>query len=321
MESATSPAPAPFEPKTLLEAIRYYSDLDIATKNFSMLRWPDGPVCPYCQSKENFYTPSRRGWKCKSCRKQFSPKVGTVCEDSAIGFDKWLTAMWMIASDKNGVSSWEVHRHLGVTQKTAWFMLQRIRLAMQTGTFEKAAGKVEVDETFIGGKARNMHKWVREQKITGTGGKDKTMVVGVLERGGKVRASVTDRRRKSHLQAHVREHVEPGAEVFTDALKSYEGLNPEYVHQVVDHAIEYVKEHVHTNGLENFWSLLKRTLKGTYVSVEPYHLFRYLDEQAFRYNKRKDLNGDRGRFKSVVQGCARKRLTYKEVTGKTTEVN
>jgi transposase-like protein len=314
-----TPPVAPTEPKTLLEAIRYYSDLDLATKAFAALRWPDGPVCPWCGSKENFYTPSRRGWKCKACRKRFSPKAGTICEDSAIGFDKWLTAMWMIASCKNGISSWELHRTLGVTQKSAWFMLQRIRLAMQTGTFEKAVGRVEVDETFIGGKARNMHKHVREQKITGTGGKDKTIVVGVLERGGKVRATVNESRRKKHLQDHVREHVEPGAEVFTDALKSYEGLDSEYQHQVVDHAIEYVKGHVHTNGLENFWSLLKRTLKGTYVSVEPFHLFRYLDEQAFRYNERKHEHGDLGRFKQVVQGCTGRRLTYLEVTGKTND--
>ena len=151
---------AHFEPKTLLEAIRYYSDLHVATKEFSILRWPNGVTCPYCQSKENYYAPSRRIWKCKACRKQFSPKVGTVCEDSPVGLDKWLTAMWMIANDKNGISSYELHRGLGVTQKTAWFMLQRIRLAMQTGTFDKAMGQVEIDETFIGGKARNMHKWV-----------------------------------------------------------------------------------------------------------------------------------------------------------------
>jgi transposase-like protein len=303
-------------PRTLLEAIRYYSDLDVATKDFSMLRWPDGVICPYCQSKENFYAPSRRIWKCKSCRKQFSPKVGTVCEDSAIGLDKWLTAMWMICSDKNGISSMELHRNLGVTQKSAWFMLQRIRLAMQTGTFEKASGRVEVDESFIGGKARNMHKHIRTRRITGTGGKDKTAVIGVLQRGGKVILSVIDSRKRKPLHKHVRDHVEPGAEVFTDALKSYEGLSPQYAHQVVDHAVEYVKGHVHTNGLENFWSLLKRTLSGTYVSVRPYHLFRYLDEQAFRYNERKDEHGDSGRFKTVVKGCAGKRLTYREVTGK-----
>ena len=226
--------------------------------------------------------------------------------------------MWMIASDKNGISSWELSRGIGVTQKTAWFMLQRIRLAMQTGTFNKAYGQVEVDETFIGGKARNMHKWVREEKITGTGGKDKTMVVGVLQRGGKVRANVINSRKKQTLQAHVKAHVEPGAEIFTDSLKSYEGLNPEFVHQVVDHAVEYVKGHVHTNGMENFWSLLKRTLNGTYISVEPFHLFRYLDEQSFRYNERKDEQGDSGRFKNVVRGCVGKRLTYKRLTGKET---
>jgi transposase-like protein len=195
-------------------------------------------------------------------------------------------------------------------------MLQRIRLAMQTGTFEKAAGAVEVDETFIGGKARNMHKHVRERKITGTGGKDKTAVIGVLERDGKIRVSVIDSRRKKPVQKHVRDHVEPGAEVFTDALKSYEGLEAEYVHQVIDHAVEYVKGHVHTNGLENFWSLLKRTLRGTYVSVEPYHLFRYLDEQAFRYNERKDAKGDLGRFKKVVKACTGKRLSYQKLIGK-----
>jgi len=316
MQSATDTDTLQAEPETLLEAIRYYSDLDVATQAFAALRWPDGPVCPWCGSKENFYTPSRRGWKCKSCRQRFSPKVGTVCEDSPIGFDKWLTAMWMIANDKNGISSWELHRGLGVTQKTAWFMLQRIRLAMQTGSFEKATGRVEVDETFIGGKARNMHKHVRDEKITGTGGMDKTMVVGILERGGKVRATVTESRRKKSLQAHVRENIEPGAEVFTDALKSYEGLDDQYLHQVVDHAVEYVKGHVHTNGLENFWCLLKRTLKGTYISVEPFHLHRYIDEQSFRFNERKHEHGDRGRFKSVVRGCTGKRLTYRHLTGK-----
>jgi transposase-like protein len=305
-----------YVPETLVEAILYYSDLDIATKTFAALRWPDGPICPYCQSKESYYAPSRRIWKCKTCRKQFSPKVGTICEDSAIGLDKWLTAMWLIASNKNGISSHELHRAIGVTQKSAWFMLQRIRLAMQTGTFEKAGGKVEVDETFIGGKARNMHKHIRAKKITGTGGKDKTAVIGVLERGGKVRVSVIDSRRKKPLQNHVRDHVHPGAEVFTDALKSYEGLDAEFVHQIVDHAVAYVEGHVHTNGLENFWSLLKRTLGGTYVSVKPYHLFRYLDEQAFRFNERKNEHGDGGRFRKVIAGCSGKRLTYKDVTGK-----
>lgn len=181
---------------------------------------------------------------------------------------------------------------------------------------KKPTVRWKFDETFIGGKARNMHKWIREKKITGTGGKNKTMVVGVLERGGKVRATVRDSQKKKALHAHVKAHVEPGAQLFTDALKSYEGLAPEFVHEAVDHAVEYVKGHVHTNGMENFWSLLKRTLKGTYVSVEPYHLFRYLDEQTFRFNERKHEHGDRGRFRHVMRGAHGRRLTYKELTGK-----
>ncbi len=316
MEETASTEPIQNEPTTLLAAIRYYSDLDVATKAFAAFRWPDGVTCPYCESKENYYAPSRRIWKCKACRKQFSPKVGTVCEDSPIGFDKWLTAMWMIANDKNGISSWELHRGLGVTQKTAWFMLQRIRLAMQTGTFSKMSGQVEVDETFIGGKARNMHKDVRERKIAGTGGKDKTLVVGLLERKGRVKVAVAKTRKRGELHGLVKQHVEAGSEVFTDALKSYDKLSDDYLHQFINHAEKYVEGQVHTNGLENFWSLLKRTINGTYISIEPFHLFRYLDEQTFRYNERKDADGDSGRFRKVAQGCAGKRLTFKEVTGK-----
>src|SRR6185437_14680094 len=217
------------EPTTLLEAIRFFSDPDVCVKYFAEARWPEGPICPRCEGKDHYYLASRRLWKCKNCAKQFSVKVGTIFEESPIGLDKWLPAIWMLTNDKNGISSWELHRGLGVTQKTAWFMLQRIRLAMQTGTFERASGQVEVDETYIGGKARNMHKHVRERKITGTGGKDKTAVMGILERSGKVRTKIVSGTKRKVLQEIVRQHVEPGAEVFTDALKSYEGLNPEYL--------------------------------------------------------------------------------------------
>lgn len=308
------------EPRTLREAIVRYDDYANCHEFMMSLRWPDGKVtCPRCGSDHVVYLENPRVWKCygKHDHAKFSLKTGTVFEDSPLGLNKWLTAVWMITNAKNGVSSYEIHRSIGVTQKTAWFMLQRIRLAMQQGSFAKATGRVEVAETFIGGKARNMHKHIRERKITGTGGKDKTMVVGVLERGGKVRVSVKDSRKKKPLQSHVKAHVQPGAEVFTDALKSYEGLDGEYAHQVVDHAIEYVKGHVHTNGMENFWSLMKRTLKGTHVSVEPFHLFRYLNEQAFRYNERKHEHGDSGRFRRVVKGIHGRRLTYKDLTGKT----
>jgi transposase-like protein len=234
-------------------------------------------------------------------------------EDSPIGLDKWLTAMWQIVNCKNGISSYEVHRAIGITQKSAWFLDHRIRFALGLESEGKLSGHVEADETFIGGKARNMHKHVKARRVTGTGGKDKTAVMGILERGGKVRTVVVPNRKKSALQAEVRKHVEAGSALYTDALKSYEGLN-DFQHQVIDHAEKYVEGNVHTNGMENFWSLLKRGLHGTYVSVEPFHLFRYLDEQMYRYNNRKMDDGQR--FSMAVSQIVGKRLTWDVLTGK-----
>jgi transposase-like protein len=222
--------------------------------------------------------------------------------------------MWMVVNCKNGVSSYEIHRDCGVTQKTAWFMNHRIRLALGMPAEDQLSGEVEVDETFIGGKARNMHVDVRERRITGTGGKDKTAVMGILERGGKVRTKVVADRKKKTLRCEVKKHVEAGSALYSDALLSYDGLSNEYAHQVIDHAVKYVDGRVHTNGLENFWSLLKRGINGTYISVEPFHLFRYLDEQAFRYNFRQGMN-DGDRFSLAVSQIVGKRLTYAEVTG------
>ncbi len=250
-------------------------------------------------------------------KREFSIKVGTVMEDSPIPLDKWLTATWLVTNCKNGISSYEIARDVKVTQKSAWFMLHRIRLVMQDDFFgSKLGGEVEVDETFIGGKARNMHVSERKRRITGTGGKDKTAVMGIYEReSGKVRATVIPSRRKKVLQDEVRKHVTAGAALYSDALQSYEGLATDYAHQVVDHATQYVDGRIHTNGLENFWSLLKRGISGTYVSVEPFHLFRYLDEQMFRFNNRKDLD-DKGRFDLVVSQIVGKRLTFAQLTGK-----
>lgn len=305
------------EPTTLQEAILYFRDPDNCLNYVAVRRWPDGVICPTCGRDDVRFLANQRKWQCKSVHhhRQFSVKVGTIFEDSPIGLDKWLTAMWMVANCKNGVSSWEIHRALRVTQKTAWFMLQRIRLALQDAKGGKLSGEVEADETFIGGKARNMHAIQRAQKIHGRGPEGKAIVAAVLERGGKVRATVVEKRRKKQLQALVRAHVEAGADLFTDELKSYEGLESDYLHQTINHAEAYVDGRVHTNGLENFWSLLKRGLGGTYVSVEPFHLFRYIDEQAFRYNNRKDMN-DGDRFSVAVSQIVGKRLTYAELTGK-----
>ncbi len=300
-------------PTSLVEAIRYFSDIDVCTKFVANLRWPNGPVCPRCGVMDYSYLSTRRLWKCKGCKKQYSVKLGTIFEDSPLGLDKWLPAIWLIANSKNGISSHELGRALGTTQKSAWFMLHRIRLAMQTGTFEKLSGTVEVDETFIGGKARNMSARARRRKITGTGGKDKTAVLGMVERGGEVRAEVIPNVRRGTLQRRVRETVEPGSAVYTDALRSYSGLDADYVHAVVDHAERYVDGQVHTNYMENFWAQLKRGLHGTYISVQPFHLYRYLDERVFTFNLR-ELD-DHGRFRKVLQAATGRRLTYAELTG------
>lgn len=271
------------EKRGLLEAIRYFSDPMVCLETVAAAKWPKGPVCPRCTGTKVSFIQSRRLWTCLKCRKQFSVKVGTIFEDSPIGLDKWLAAMWLLANCKNGISSYEVARDLKVTQRTAWFMLHRIRYAQHNGTINKMTGTVEADETFVGGAARFMHKDKRAEKIQGRGPMGKATVLGLLDHEtGKVRTSVVGTRRKHHLHAEIRENVAPGAELHTDALQSYNDLD-EYTHKVVDHAETYVNDSVHANRLEDFWSLLKRAIKGTYVSVEPFHLFRYLDEQSFRY--------------------------------------
>jgi transposase-like protein len=304
-------------PTTLQEAIVHFSDPERAFQHAITLRWPNGKVtCPRCDAGSPYFVASRRLWVCKGCKKQFTVKVGTIFEDSAIGLDKWMTALWLVVNCKNGISSYEIERHIGVTQKTAWFMAHRIRRALQSGTFvNQLDGAVEVDETFIGGKARNMHLSQRRRRITGTGAKDKTAVMGFLQRGGEVRTTVVPNRRKHALQAEVKKHVQAGAALYTDALPSYRGLEARYAHGVIDHAVAYVDGKIHTNGLENFWSLLKRGISGTYVSVEPFHLFRYLDEQSFKYNNRTRVN-DGERFKAAMQRISGRRLTYSQLTGK-----
>jgi hypothetical protein len=308
------------EPKTLQQAIVYFSNPDNCLAYLSARRWPDGVVCPNCGSKNVTFMASRRVWQCKARhpKAQFSIKVGTIFEDSALGLDKWLPAVWLIANCKNGISSYEIARDLGVTQKTAWFMLHRVRLAMQGEDGGKLCGEVEVDETFIGGKARNMHAHKRKEKIHGRGPTDKAIVFGMVERGGKVRAAHVGTRTSAELQEHIRQCVEAGAAIFSDELASYAGLGSDYRHDIVNHAVEYVNGNCHINTMENFWALLKRGLHGTYVSVEPYHLFRYIDEQAFRYNNREDMN-DGDRFNAVISQIAGKRLTYSELTGKVGE--
>lgn len=305
------------EPQTLQEAIIYFSDPDRCLQVVAKARWTDGKAtCPRCGHKETSFISTRRVWQCKGkgCKKQFSVKVGTIFEDSPLGLDKWLCAVWLVTNAKNGISSCEISRALGVTQKTAWFMLQRIRLAMRTGSLEKLSGEVEADETYVGGKAKNMHIRRRNKYQRGRGGSGKAIVLGMLERKGKVVAKVVPNVQRKTLQPEVRQTVQEGSELFTDALHAYTGLDDEYAHQVIDHAEKYVDGKVHTNSLENFWSLFKRCIHGTYVAVEPFHLERYLDEQTFRFNNFRD--DDKERFVRVMRSVGGRRLTYRELIGK-----
>lgn len=307
-------------PTTLLEASRYFADPETCVQEVARLRWPDGPTCPRCECREYSYLKSRRVWKCKECKYQYSVKVGTIFQSSQISLDKWMVAIWLLSSCKNGISSYELGRSIGVSQKCGWYMLQRIRLAMQTGSFEKYSekfdGAVEVDESYIGGKARNMHANRRKERgIDRSNFAGKVGVVGFLQRGGKISLTVIDSTNRGPLHREIRRRVKPGATVYTDELASYKGLDQHYVHNVVSHAETYVNGKIHTNGIENFWSLLKRGINGTYVSVRPFHLFRYLDEQSYRFNTREISDAER--FVDVLRHSEGKRVTWKEVTGKT----
>jgi transposase-like protein len=315
-------------PKTLQACIQHFSDPANCRKFMIGVRWLDGVVrCPHCNSDKVTYLEKARLYRCYGDhpKQKFSLKVGTVFEDSAIPLEKWLPAVWLVVNCKNGISSYELHRALGVTQKSAWFMLHRIRLAMQSKSFAKIGGpgsEVEVDETFIGGKARNMHKNRRIKTKVREGNWGKAIVMGMLERGGHVKAKVVPNRRKPALHAVIAETIEKGSQLYTDEHNGYMNISPEYVHSIVNHLESYVSGRVHTNGLENFWSLLKRGLNGTYVAVEPFHLFRYVDEQAFRYNNRATRDNpltDADRFHLALSQIAGKRLTFAEVTGKVGE--
>lgn len=309
-------------PSNLVEAIRYFADQDLCVQFVASLRWPDGPVCPTCGGTEHSYLTTRRVWKCKNkdCRRQFSVKVGSIFEDSAIPLDKWLVAIWLIANSKNGISSHELHRAIGITQKSAWFVLHRVRLAMRTGSWLRQDGEVEADETHIGGSASNMHESVkRDKKRSNTNKVAKTVVAGTLQRSTETQVSqvnvqvIPDDSVRS-IRAHVRTRVASQAKLYTDGHKAYGGLKHEYDHEYVNHqAGEYVRGRVHTGGIDNFWSLLKRGLTGTYVQIAPEHISRYLDERVFTFNNR-DLT-DFGRFALVLQRVAGRRLTYAKLTG------
>lgn len=300
-------------PNSLIEAVRYFADSDRCFEFVKGLRWADGPVvCPRCECERTSFLTTRRIWKCLGCKRQFSLKVGTIFEDSSLGFDKWLPAIWLIANAKNGISSHELGRSLGVTQKTAWFMNHRIRLAMASGTFQKLSGTVETDETFVGGLAGNMHMVDRVKKIHGRSGIDKVAIHGALQRGGPVVAAMVDNVTTKVIQASIRSWVESGATLYTDQANVYIGLGQTYNHSSVSHSSrQYVNGDVHTNSIESFWNLYKRAWKGTYTHNARKHTNRYVDERAFSYNNRE--SNDLERMVAVTSAVAGKRLTYSEL--------
>jgi transposase-like protein len=315
------------KPKTLQQAVLHYSDPQNCVDYMASKRWPDGIVtCPICGRKDVTYLATQRKWQCKSAHKnrQFSAKVGTIFEDSPIPLEKWLVVVWMLTNCKNGVSSYEIAKTIGVTQKSAWFMLHRIRLGLSNPKFGSKVGGgeggVEVDESWIGGKSINMHKERRLRYQQSGAHHGKAVVIGILDRSArKVRTKVLPNVQRETFQNEVLSNVKYGSKVYTDNAYGYDKLHARYIHEFVNHSERYVNGQVHTNGLENFWSLLKRNLRATYVAVEPFHLDRYLDEQIFRYNNRGSKESpinDYDRFNLAVSQVFHKRLTYKNVTGK-----
>jgi transposase-like protein len=314
------------EPKTLLEAIQYFSDEQVCIDAVAMMRWPQGVRCGYCDADKPYYLSTQKRWKCRYCRKQFSVKVNSIFEDSPISLKKWLPALWLIVNCKNGISSYEIARDLGVTQKSAWFMLQRLRLALKSRDFSfklgGTGGPVEVDECFIGPKPQAMHADRRlKLKKAANGFAEKTAVVGMLDRDTRqVRAKMVPNVKRETLQNEILAQIEGKSTIYTDGYVGYDNLKAqEFIHDTVNHVDQYVKGQVHTQGIENFWSLLKRGLRGTYVAVEPFHLDRYLDEQVFRFNHRATVDNplnDADRFYIALAQVAHKRLTYAELTGK-----
>jgi transposase-like protein len=316
----------PQQPKTLQEVIRHFSDEQTCIDAIAAMRWYDGkPACPRCAHKEHYWLGTQKRWKCKKCGRQFSVKQGTIFEDSPLSLDKWLTALWLIVNCKNGISSHEVARDLGITQKSSWFMLHRLRLALKARSLDvkitSDSGPIEVDETFVGATPKFMHAKRRAKLGLSMKRDNKTAVMGMLDRESRqVRAKVVPNVKLETLQNEILNQIEKGATVYTDGYPSYDTLAAqEYIHATVNHVNEYVRGEVHTQGIENFWSLLKRSLRGTYVAVEPFHLDRYVTEQVLRFNNRatKDnpLN-DSDRFMLAISQISGKRLTYAELTGK-----
>lgn len=284
------------------------TDCVAATEYLESIRWPDGPICPHCGviDEKHYWLAKQRRWKCRGCRKQFTVTVGTIFESSHIPLHKWLLAFYLLCASKKGMSAHQLHRMLGVTYKSTWFMLHRIREAMRDPAFTSMlGGTVEADETYVGGKRKSGRRG-----RPGPADKNKAAVLSLVERGGQARSMHVARVTADELKGAIREHVEKDARIITDEFYSYRWVGREYAsHEVVEHGVgEYARGAVHTNTVEGYFSILKRGINGVYHHVSPAHLHRYLNEFDFRYNARKMTDGARTAL--ALEGVGGKRLKY-----------
>lgn len=297
----------------ILDLLKVFSSEEVCREHLKAIRWKDGKYCPHCGCCEIYEFSDKIYYKCKDCRKKFSVKVGSIFEDSKIPLQKWFMAIYILTSHKKGVSSIQLSKDIGVTQKTAWFILHRLRHATKTDSFNRPLkNTVETDETYVGGKEKNKHACKKQGGTQGRNTKTKTAVLGMVERKGIVKAQKIENATKKQIQSVVADNVVIGTKLMTDDFRAYSGLSYLYKHSTINHSKgEYVKGDVHTNTVEGFFSLLKRGIIGIYHYVSEKHIDRYLNEFTFRYNTRGRT--EEIRFNDLLEGC-NGRLTYQKLT-------
>lgn len=295
----------------LIEVMMHFSDENTCKEYLEQMRWGGNIICPHCENDEKIYS-MKKNYKCAKCRKQFSVTKGSIFENSAIPLQKWFAGIWLITSHKKGISSLQLHRDLGITQKSAWFMLQRIRFAIRTKSFSKPlANTVEADETYVGGKNKNRHADKKIPFAQGRSTKDKTPVFGLVERNGRVVAMKVSNTTQKTIHPIIKNLVSKDANLMTDEWKAYRGLASYYNHAFVKHGEgQYVVGDAHTNTIEGFWSLLKRGIIGIYHHVSEKHLDAYVDEFEYRYNTKHLECADRFSNMLALSNC---RITYKNL--------
>ena len=297
----------------LIELLTYFKNEQVCRNYLEKMRWNNQITCPYCKHEKVFKYSNGKTYCCAGCNKQFSVRVGTIFENSKISLKKWITAIYLITSHKKGISSIQLHKDIGVTQKPAWFMLHRIRFAFRLNkSTDKLSGICEADETYIGGQEKNKHKDKKTYGTQGRSTKTKIAVAGIVERGGELRAQVVNNTSGKVLKPFIIDNVKDGGVINTDEWLGYKGLKKIFDHRVVNHnQKQYVNGDAHTNTMESFWAWLKRGITGIYHSMSRKHIQQYVDEFVFRYNT-KDYN-ENYRF-NVMLNNINGRLTYKQLT-------